>query len=153
MTYQNGNQPNLESRGIVFQAVGFAAVGLGSAAILLIFAGSEHWTFKAFEICAVKLYWAFIAPLAAIFEGVRRMFETRGKIRQQMFEEGRAAGIAEGRAEGIAQTRANMERAGLPQDVIDSIVSNGQPSAQPNADDIDPRIKRYIDNLFAQRDK
>ena len=144
MTPQDGGQPNLRSRGIAYQAVGFGIIGIASALILFAFEGSEHWTYRLFDLCATKLYWAFLAPLAAIFDKVRDMFETRGEIRQRMFDEGVQA--------GIAQTRSNMERAGLPQDVIDSILADQRRAAPSYDDDIDPRIKRYIDQRLSERE-
>ena len=93
------NRVNLGSRGIGFQAVGFAAVGGLSVAALYGFAGSDHWMYQAFELCVTKLYWAFVAPLAAIFDGVRKVFETRGELLERMREKARA-GRARGRAHG-----------------------------------------------------
>ena len=140
------NRVNLGSRGIGFQAVGFAAVGGLSVALLYGFAGSDHWAYQAFELCVVKLYWAFVAPLAAIFDGVRKVFETRGELRRRMREEERAG------AERAVRER--MERAGLSRDVIERIMSDeggGQSSNGPSSNGgIDPQIKRYIDRRFEE---
>ena len=107
--------------------------------MLFIFAGSQHWAFRIFEICVAKLYWALAIVLVVIFEKVREMFETRGEIRRRMFEEGRV--------KERLDIRGNMERAGLPDDLIDSIINGGQ-SLDAG---IDPRIKRYIDERLAER--
>ena len=141
MRPQDGSQPDLRGRGIVFQAVGFTTVLIVSAAILFTFAGSDHWAFRIFEICVVKLYWALAIVLAVIFDKVREMFETRGEIRRRIFEEGRARERSD--------IRSNMARAGLPSDVIDSIINDEQPLDAG----IDPRIKRYIDERLAERDR
>ena len=142
MRPQDGSQPDLRNRGIAFQAVGFAAVLIVSAAILFKFAGSDHWAFRIFEICVTKLYWALAIALAVVFDKVREMFETRGEIRRRIFEEGRTRERRD--------IRGNMERAGLPLDVIDSIINDGR--RQPLDDGIDPKIKRYIDERLAERD-
>ena len=113
MDSRDSNSLALGSRGLGFQAAGFAIVGCLSAAALYLFAGSEHWAYQVFEICVVKLYWAFAIVLAAIFDKVRKMFETRAEIRRAMIEEGRA----EGRDEGIARALSVVEGADLPDDV------------------------------------
>ena len=92
MDSREGNSFALGSRGLGFQAAGFAIVGCSSAAALYLFAGSEHWAYQVFEICVVKLYWAFAIVLATMFDKVRKMFETRAEIRRAMIEEGRAEG-------------------------------------------------------------
>ena len=71
-------------RGIGFQAVGFAVVGCASVAILQI--GSESWAYQSFETAATRLYWAFVVPLAALFDWGRKMFETRKAIRDAVFK-------------------------------------------------------------------
>ena len=166
------NRVNLGSRGIGFQAVGFAAVGGLSVALLYGFAGSDHWMYQAFELCVVKLYWAFVAPLAAIFDGVRKVFETRGELRRRMreeveleFRDAKRAIRAEARAEALAEAleetlatqravRERMERAGLSRDVIEQIMSDeggGQSANGQSANGgIDPQIKRYIDRRFEE---
>ena len=164
MALQN-SQVNLGSRGIGFQAVGFAVVGCVSVAALYGFAGSDHWAYQAFELCVVKLYWAFVAPLAAIFDRVRKMFETRGELRRRMRAEIRAEVEPEVRAEVEPQVREEvkrefraeaeravrerMERAGLSQDVIERIMSDEQGGQSSNGG-IDPQIKRYIDKRFEE---
>ena len=117
MDSRDSNSLALGSRGLGFQAAGFAVVGCSSAAALYLFAGSEHWAYQVFEICVVKLYWAFAVVLAAIFDKVRKMFETRAEIRRAMIEEGRAEGRSEGRDEGIASALSVVESADLPDDV------------------------------------
>ena len=148
MTPQDSGQPNLRSRGIAYQAVGFGIIGIASALILFTFAGSDHWTYRLFDLCATKLYWAFVAPLAAIFDKVRAMFETTGELRRRIFEDGNR----QGRADTLTEVRSNMERAGLPQDVIDSILADQRRAEPGYDDDIDPRIKRYIDQRLSERE-
>lgn len=71
-------------RGIGFQAAGFAVVGCASVAILQ--TGSESWAYQSFETAATRLYWAFVVPLAALFDWGRKMFETREAIRKAAVE-------------------------------------------------------------------
>ena len=73
---------NPSERGIGFQAVGFAVVGCASVAILQAFSESGSWAYQSFETAVVRLYWAFVVPLAALFDWGRRMFETRQEIRK-----------------------------------------------------------------------
>ncbi len=69
-------------RGIGFQAFGFAGVGCASVVILQIFSGTDGWLYDYFETAVVRLYWAFVVPLAALIDWGRRMFETRREIRE-----------------------------------------------------------------------
>ena len=78
----SGSTNHPSERGIGYQAVGFAAVGCASVAILQIFSESSSWVYQSFETAAARLYWAFVVPLAALFDWGRRMFETRAEIRR-----------------------------------------------------------------------
>ena len=69
-------------RGIGFQAVGFAVVGCAGVAILQFGSESGSWAYQSFETAATRLYWAFVVPLAALFDWGRKMFETRKAIRE-----------------------------------------------------------------------
>ena len=69
-------------RGIGFQAFGFAVVGCASLAILQFGSESGSWAYQSFETAATRLYWAFVVPLAALFDWGRKMFETRKAIRE-----------------------------------------------------------------------
>ena len=146
------------SRGIGYQAVGFIAVALITLAILKTFQGSAHWTYQTFALAIDQLYWALLVPLAALFERIRKMFETRAQIREGMKEEGRIEGRVQGIAQGIAQanaeTRARMERAGLPPETIALIL--GDTPAPPANGGIDPHlesnIKRLIHEALDERD-
>ena len=65
--------PNeLVDRGIYWQFGGFTLVALGSTAVLAEFAGSDSRAFLYFEIAVTKLYWAFVIPLAGLFDGVAK---------------------------------------------------------------------------------
>ena len=71
----------LADRGIGWQATGFAVTGLVSLAILKTLDGSEHWLYQWFETATVDLYWAFVLPLAVMFDGGRKLFEKGKAIR------------------------------------------------------------------------
>ena len=81
-------------RGIGFQAAGFAVVGCASVAILQ--TGSESWAYQSFETAATRLYWAFVVPLAALFDWGRKMFETRKAIREAAIERAIQKGVKKG---------------------------------------------------------
>ena len=95
----------LSERGIWWQVGGFTLTGCLCVAILAEFAGSEARAYLYFEIAVTKVYWAFVIPLAGLFDGVRKLFEKRSairaKIRQQGVEEGLRQGAA-GREPGSA---------------------------------------------------
>ena len=69
-------------RGIGWQALGFAVVGCAGVAILELWSESGSWVYESFETAVTRLYWAFVVPLAALFDWGRRMFETRQEIRK-----------------------------------------------------------------------
>ena len=73
-------------RGIGWQALGFAVVGCAGVAILEVWSESGSWVYQSFETAVTRLYWAFVVPLAALFDWGRRMFETRQEIRKAAVE-------------------------------------------------------------------
>ena len=107
----------LTDRGIRWQVGGFTLVGCACVALLAEFAGSDSRAFLYFEIAATKLYWSFIIPLAALFDGVRKMFEKaserRARIREQGIAEGVAIGKREGRSAERQHIRQELERLGV----------------------------------------
>ena len=72
----------LGDRGIGVQAAGFVIVGCLSLFVLQWWSGSEHFLYHGFEVLVTKLYWAFIVPLAATFDWMRKMFEKGKAIRE-----------------------------------------------------------------------
>ncbi len=112
--------PNeLSARGIWWQVGGFTLVAAVSLVILGEFAGSEVKAYLYFETAVTRLYWAFVIPLAGLFDGVREMFRTAAEIREATrarimargHARGRTEGIAEGRTEGIAEGRTEGSKA------------------------------------------
>ena len=74
-------QGTLTDRGIGWQATGFTLTGIACLAILKSYDGSDFWLYQWFETATVDLYWAFVLPLAFLFDGGRRLFEKGKAIR------------------------------------------------------------------------
>ena len=99
------------------QAAGFAVVGCVSIAILQIFAHSDYWLYQWFEMAATRLYWAFVVPLAALFDWGRIMFAKGKAIREakkaeivaKIAAEGMEQGMQQGMQQGAEQERRRME--------------------------------------------
>lgn len=113
----------LVDRGIGFQAAGFAVVLLVSTTILRVFQGSEFWLYQWFDIAVTGTYWAAVAPLAALFDWMRKMFERGKAIREAKKAQLLAKERRKGREEAIERVKALMEARGvaLPPDVADDI--------------------------------
>lgn len=109
----------LSERGIWWQIGGFTITGCVSVAILQIWAGSEFWAYRSFEIATKDLYWLFILPLAGLIEGVRKLFEKASEIRaaqrarivERARNRGRQEGHREGRKEALAEVRDRLHSA------------------------------------------
>ena len=48
-----------------------------------------------------RLYWAFVVPLAALFDWGRRMFETRKQIRKAAIKKGIERGVRKGLRQAV----------------------------------------------------
>ena len=90
-------------RGIGFQAVGFAVVGCVSVAILQFGSESDSWAYQSFQTAATRLYWAFVVPLAALFDWGRKMFETRKAIREAAIEKAIEKGVRKAVGKAVEQ--------------------------------------------------
>ena len=75
-------QGTLADRGIGWQATGFTLTGIACLAILKSYDGSDFWLYQWFETATVDLYWTFLVPLAALFDGGRKLFEKGKAIRE-----------------------------------------------------------------------
>ena len=93
----------LSDRGVGVQAAGFAVVGCVSVAILQLFSGSDNLPYLWFEMAATRLYWAFVVPLAALFDWGRTMFAKGKAIREAKKEEILAKATQEGLEQGMQQ--------------------------------------------------
>ena len=93
----------LSDRGVGVQATGFAVVGCVSVAVLQIFSGSDYWLYQWFETAAKEFYWAFVVPLAALFDWGRIMFAKGKAIREAKKAEILAKATQEARREALQQ--------------------------------------------------
>ena len=119
----------LGDRGIGVQAAGFFVVGCMSLFVLQWWSGSEHFLYHGFEVLVTKLYWAFIVPLAATFDWMRKMFEKgkaireakkaeilakmREQVREQVTEQVREQVTEQVRREEHERIKVQLERAGV----------------------------------------
>ena len=94
----------LSDRGIGVQAAGFALLGCASLAILQLFSDGDYWLYQWFETAVTRLYWAFVVPLAALFDWGRIMFAKGKAIREAK----KAEVIAEMRAKMRSEMRSEM---------------------------------------------
>ena len=102
---ENIDELGLSDRGVGVQATGFAVVGCVSVVVLRLFSDSDYWMYQWFEMAATRLYWAFVVPLAALFDWGRIMF-ARGKAsREAKKREILAKATREARQEAIEQER------------------------------------------------
>lgn len=114
---------DVSDRGIWWQIIGFTLVGGVSLAILEVFAGSELWAYRYFGTAVTKLYWAFVIPLAGLFDEGRKMFETKMEIRRAA----RAKALAKERDKGRREERqrynnrleAALQRFDVPEELAD----------------------------------
>ena len=104
----------LEERGIVWQGVSLAAIGIISAPLLWIYSDSNHWSIGIYRIATTQLNWMFVVALAVIIERIRKMFETRTEIRRRVSEkldaEAEARGMKKGIEQGVEQNRMETEK-------------------------------------------
>ena len=102
----------LSDRGIAVQAWGFAIVGCASVVALRLFSGSDYALYEWFDTAATRLYWAFVVPLAALFDWGRTMFAKGKAIREAK----KAEVLAQGNAGSQAESRARGQETGHPGD-------------------------------------
>lgn len=111
----------LGDRGVGVQAAGFVIVGCVSLFVLQWWSGSEHILYHGFEVLVTKLYWAFIVPLAATFDWMRKMFEKGKAIREakkaeilaKVREEVTEEVTEQVRREEHERIKAQLEKAGV----------------------------------------
>ena len=106
----------LTDRGIGWQATGFTLMGIVCLVILRTFDGSDYWLHQWFETATVDLYWSFVLPLAALFDGGRKLFEKGKAIREAKKAEIREKGRREGQEkerERITRELEELEASGV----------------------------------------
>ncbi len=102
---ENINELGLSDRGVGVQATGFAVLGCVSVAALQLFSGSDHLLYQWFEMAVTRLYWAFVVPLAALFDWGRIMFARGKAIREAKKREILAKATREARQEARQEER------------------------------------------------
>ena len=84
---------DLASRGIAWQAIGFAIVGIAIITIKHVYSGSDAWQYRLFIFGVTNVYWAFALIIAYAIDRSRKLFETKAQIRaealQKSFDKGR----------------------------------------------------------------
>ena len=103
----------LGDRGIGVQAAGFVIVGCMSLLVLQWWSGSENFLYHGFEVLVTKLYWAFIVPLAATFDWMRKMFEKGKAIREAKKAEILEKALRKALREEHERIKAQLEKAGV----------------------------------------
>ena len=117
----------LSERGIWWQVAGFTIVGCVSIAVLEEFAGADIRGFQYFETAVTRLYWAFVIPLAGLFDGGRKLFEKRSEIRRAVREKIREEGRREGRREEVQRVRKVLRSVVVQDDTTGSSTFNVTP--------------------------
>ena len=117
----------LSERGIWWQVAGFTIVGCVSIAVLEEFAGSDIRAFRYFETAVTRLYWAFVIPLAGLFDGGRKLFEKRSEIRRAVREKIREEGRREGRRDEVQRVRKLLRSVVVRDDATGSSTFNVTP--------------------------
>ena len=127
---ENIDELGLSDRGVGVQAAGFTVVGCVSVALLHLFSGSDHLLYQWFEVAATQLYWAFVVPLAALFDWGRTMFAKGKAIREakkaeilaKATQEARQQAMQQGIEQGIERTNAKMrawaKERGIPENEL-----------------------------------
>ena len=91
----------LRERGIVWQVVGFAVVGVVVTSVLAVYSGSDNLPFRFLDVATSKLSWAFVPTFAFVLDWSRAMFKRASDIRRDARREVRERGRKEGIEEGI----------------------------------------------------
>lgn len=120
----------LTDRGIGVQAVCFALTGVACVAILRTFEGSDFWLYQWFETAVTALYWAFVVPLAALFDWGRKMFERGKAIREAKKAEMVRKATEKTRQDEKQRIRELLESGGvkLPPDIAAAAFGEAPPN-------------------------
>ena len=112
----------LADRGVGWQAIGFTVTGLASLAILKTFDDSDYWLYQWFETATIDLYWAFVLPLAVLFDGGRKLFEKGKAIRDAQ----KARMVAKARQQEQKRIKKVLDKHGvdLSPEVAEAVFGN-----------------------------
>ena len=108
----------LEERGFWWQAIGFGLIGAVSVSVLSIYSDSHDTMIEVYRLAATQVQWAFVAPIVAVVERIRKMFEKKSEIRRMAREEviakaeerGLEQGLERGLEQGLERGRQEGER-------------------------------------------
>ena len=108
----------LEERGFWWQAIGFGLIGAVSVSVLSIYSDSHDTMIEVYRLAATQVQWAFVAPIVAVVERIRKMFERKSEIRRMAREEviakaeerGLEQGLERGLEQGLERGRQEGER-------------------------------------------
>ena len=107
----------LEERGFWWQAIGFGLIGAVSVTVLSIYSDSHDTMIEVYRLAATQVQWAFVAPIVAAVERIRKMFEKKSEIRRMAREEVIAKAVEQGRQEGergaMERFRSNLRKHGI----------------------------------------
>ncbi len=115
----------LEERGFWWQAIGFGLIGAISVSVLSIYSDSHDTMIEVYRLAATQVQWAFVAPIVATVERIRKMFEKKSEIRrmareeviakakEQGLERGLEQGLERGLQRGLEQGRQEGERGAM----------------------------------------
>ena len=124
----------LTDRGVGVQAVCFGLTGVACVAILQTFEGSDSWLYQWFETAVTALYWAFVVPLAALFDWGRKMFERGKAIREakkaEMVRKATENGFQRGSQNEKQRIREALESRGvkLTPDIVAEVFGEAPPN-------------------------
>ena len=122
---------DLASRGIAWQAIGFAIVGIAIITIKHVYSGSDAWQYRLFIFGVTNVYWAFALIIAYAIDRSRKLFETKAQIRAEALQKSFNKGQKEGRKEEKERIESLLvkHRSELPPDLFDELtksVKNGR---------------------------
>ena len=112
----------LRERGIVWQVVGFAVVGVVATSVLAIYSGSDELPFRFLDVATSKLSWAFVPTFAFVLDWSRAMFKRASDISRDARREIRDKGARE--AEIRIQKALESKGIPIPPDVAEEIFNH-----------------------------
>ena len=97
--------------------------------------------YRWFETAVTRLYWAFVVPLAGVFDGGQKLFakasETRRAVREKIREKGRQEGLRDGRRAEQRELSALLRRHATRDEATGRIVLESTPELEALLDDAD----------------
>ena len=97
-------------------------MGCAGVATLELWSESGSWVYQSFETAVTRLYWAFVVPLAALFDWGRRMFETRQEIRKAAREKAIRKAVDKAIKDKLRQISKRAETLNIPPEDIKKLL-------------------------------